>query len=96
MHEEPKIVGLSAEQSSRMEQNAEGLIAQRKQTKAPSDYTTKKEVASFKMQKASKMPGVIQAVDQTEDTIIMASMGETHRGITFEGDEAFEYTIEQT
>jgi hypothetical protein len=45
MREELQVVGLSEEFKKRMENNAESLITQRKQTKAPSEYTSKKEVA---------------------------------------------------
>lgn len=46
-HEAP--LGLSAELAQQFEQTAEQLIAKRKQTKPPSDYTSKKEVNQFKL-----------------------------------------------
>jgi len=61
--EEPQVVGLSDELKKQMENNAESLISTRKQTKAPSEYTSKKEVAAFKLQASQKMPADIQTVD---------------------------------
>ena len=44
---EQKPIGLDQEYIAKFENIAENLIGERKQTKPPSDYTSKKDIAAF-------------------------------------------------
>lgn len=88
---EQKPIGISAEIIAKLESTAEKLIHDRKQTKPPSDYTSKKEIGKFKLSKTYNVPSNVKSFDAVEDVIILATQtNNSLYALDFDGQQLFE------
>ena len=95
VQEEQKIeempVCLSNELVQSFEQLSEKLIQERKQTKPPSDYTSKKEIQHFKLQNSFEVPDSVKSFDLCEDLIILMTQANNRLLATdFNGKKLYE------
>lgn len=75
--EEPKVVkqvaiGFSEELKTRMEENAEKLISDRKKNKAPEDYPSKKDLRTYGVRYGTSLQAPVLDMDQADSVMCLS------------------------
>lgn len=91
MKQEKQPVGLSNVLVDKIVNLAEKLLTERKATKVPMEYPSKKDLSSYKISKVVPMSSKVKSFDVVEDVMILASQtNDVLVTVGFDGKRLFE------
>ena len=87
-------IGISSELADSLEACANKLTAERKATKPPTGYPSKKDLSKFTVISSVKGSSPVNGIDSAEDVIILVSREDSDlTGLDFEGRNIFNLDI---